>query len=71
MMGQHWSVWLGSALALVGVLCVIIAMDIDATDNRFSGKTLTRVACGGAAVAGLGFGMLLVWALRGNGGAGW
>lgn len=63
--------WLASGVACVGVLMVIVALDIDATDNRFSGRTLTRVACGGASLAGLGLGALIVWALNGHGGVGW
>ena len=58
--------WLASGVACVGVLMVIVALDIDATDHRFSGKALTRVACGGAALAGLGLGALIVWALNGR-----
>jgi hypothetical protein len=68
---MNWIAWLASGVACVGVLMVIVALDIDATDHRFSGKTLTRFACGGAALAGLGLGALCVWALNGNGGAGW
>jgi hypothetical protein len=63
---MNWITWLASGVACVGVLMVIVALDIDATDNRFSGKTLTRVACGGAALAGLGLGALIVWALNGR-----
>ncbi len=63
---MNWIAWLASGVACVGVLMVIVALDIDATDHRFSGKTLTRVACGGAALAGLGLGALIVWALNGR-----